>query len=108
MTLWNVIANLDMEPITLLGRLALSGSLLTKIAYSGTDQLPSVNDFTTIKLPSIYVNTCPKITEINMFVKEKRSQYVTLKVLHMLINHNLGHKKIKYFQFMFGYIAYYH
>lgn len=46
-TLWNVIANLDMEPITLLGSLALSGSLLTKIAYSGTDQLPSQLSFNT-------------------------------------------------------------
>lgn len=59
-TLWNVIANLDMEPITLLGSLALSGSLLTKIAYSGTDQLPSVNNFPTGNLPSVYVNIYQK------------------------------------------------
>lgn len=74
-TLWNVIANLDMEPITLLGSLALSGSLLTKIAYSGTDQLPSVNNFTTGNLPSVYVNIIiSKIIEIDMFVKRTRSR----------------------------------
>lgn len=41
-TLWNIIANLDPEPIVLMGNMMASGTVLMKMAYSGTDQLPSV------------------------------------------------------------------
>ena len=42
-TLWNIIANLDPEPIVLMGKMMSAGAIIMQIAQSGTDPLPSVN-----------------------------------------------------------------
>lgn len=55
-TLWNIIANLDPEPIVLMGNMMASGTVLMKMAHSGTDQLPSVDK----KNPEyVYIFTLP-------------------------------------------------
>nr|XP_022303590.1 beta-lactamase domain-containing protein 2-like [Crassostrea virginica] len=46
-TLWNIIANLDPEPIMLMGNMMASGTVLMKMAHSGTAQLPSELSFNT-------------------------------------------------------------
>ncbi|XP_061181633.1 beta-lactamase domain-containing protein 2-like [Saccostrea echinata] len=59
-TLWNVITYMDLEPISLIATLALSTNpLLTKMASSGTDQLPSDLSFNTpeySKIPQSSMN----------------------------------------------------
>ena len=52
--LWNIIAYLDPEPIMLMGNMMASGTVLMKMAYSGTDQLPSVK-----KTKYVYIFTLP-------------------------------------------------
>ena len=53
-TLWNIIANLDPEPIMLMGNMMASGTVLMKMAHSGTAQLPSVK-----KPKYVYIFTLP-------------------------------------------------
>ena len=53
-TLWNIIANLDPEPIMLMGNMMASGTVLMKMAHSGTDHLPWVK-----KTKYVYIFTLP-------------------------------------------------
>nr|XP_022331156.1 beta-lactamase domain-containing protein 2-like [Crassostrea virginica] len=58
-TLWNIIANLDPEPIVLMGKMMSAGAIIMQIAQSGTDPLPSDMSFNTpeySRIPQSAVN----------------------------------------------------